>query len=99
MTFLPIKVINHFPEKVCQTKENLFKSLLYDLKVFKSFFATSLKNIVSDHIVPYDFKNDIISVFDLRKEETEKFVKARFFEELVAFFEKVKKLNLHTFLD
>ena len=33
------------------------------------------------------------------KEQTEKFVKARFVEELVAFFQAVKKLNLHTFLD
>ena len=61
--------------------------------------ATPLKNIISDHIVPYDFKNDITNVFVLGKEETEKFVKARFFEELVAFFKKVKKLNLHTLLD
>ena len=84
-------MINHFPEKVSQTKENLFKSLLYDLKVFKSFFATSLKNIVSDHIVPYDFKNDIINVFDLRKEETEKFVKARFFWGISGILWKGKK--------
>ena len=60
--------------------------------------ATSLKNIISDHIVPYDFKNDITNAFVLGKEETEKFVKARFFEELVAFFKKVKNPNLHTLL-
>ena len=61
--------------------------------------GTPPKNIISGHIVPYNFKNDIINAFDLGKEETEKFVKVRFFEELVAFLEKVKKLNLHTFLD
>ena len=32
--------------------------------------VTPLKNIVSGHIVPYNFKNNIINTFDLGKEET-----------------------------
>ena len=58
-----------------------------------------LKNIISGHIVAGDFTNEVINALDIGKKATDQFVKARFVEKTTPFFEKIKKMNLHTFSD
>ena len=77
---------------------NAFKDHHANPFFFNSIGSKSpLKNIISGSIVKDEHRHEVLHAKSIGKESSDQFIKERFIEKTVPFWNPVKKLKLHTF--